>query len=527
MVDSVGSGDGKGGRVSMDLRFFLDILKRRFLLITIVAAMAISVVTAAGVLTRPVYTASTTVRVHLDVGVVDFLMREDYSMRLLSTYTQVLKSAPILTEAIRRLSPRASSLTVTDLDEKAKVEIVPNTELISITVKDEDPILARDLANTLTRLLVEYAQNEYVGNSKSAQQIVEEQLTSVENEIQAAGSQLAALEAAAGTGAEIDALRRQITSKEDAYDRLLDRYELARLNETLRANSVTPISTATLPLSPSNSLGLTQIGLSIITGLFGGIALALILENLDTCVHSPQQLEHLTHLPVLATVPKGLLSLVTPAHSNGIGKPIEEAYRLLSANLQALKEDFPLRTILVTSPASEEAKSTVAANLAQMLAERGQTAFLVESDLRHPTIQRIFDIDNGRGLSDLLVERTSLSNATLAQVMHPAESSSLFIIGGGPEVSNPTTLLASAAMEKLLGYLSTQGQITLLDAPPVLGMADVSVLGPKVDGVVLVVRQGLSKREQVLGALKQLRASRARVLGFVFLQKSNGDRSYE
>jgi succinoglycan biosynthesis transport protein ExoP len=512
----------------MDLRFFLDILKRRLLLIVIVAAMAIAVVTTAGVLTQPVYTARNTLRVLLDVGVVDFLVREDYSMRLLTTYTQVLKSAPVLTEAIRRLSPRTSSLTVADLDEQLKVEIVPNTELISITVQAEDPTLARDLANTLASLLVEYAQNEFVGNGKSTQQIVQEQLTAIENDIGTARSRLATLEAAGASGAEVDGFSRQIASKEAAYDRLLELYEQARLDKALRANSVTIVSAATLPHLPSNSLGLTQIGLGIMAGLFGGIGLALILENLDTCVHSPEQLEYLTHLPVLGTVPKGLLSPAT-SHSNGTGngKPIEEAYRLLSTNLQALREDFPLRTILVTSAASEEAKSTVAVNLAQALAERGQTAFLVESDLRHPTIHRIFGIDDGRGLSDLLVERTSLSNATLAQVMHPAESCSLFIIGGGPEVPNPTTLLASAAMEKLLGYLSTQGQITLLDAPPVLGMADVSVLGPKVDGVVLVVRQGLSKREQVLEALKQLRASRARILGFVFLRKNNGDRSYE
>jgi capsular exopolysaccharide synthesis family protein len=513
----------------MDLRFFLDIIKRRLLIITIVVAMAISVVTTVGILTQPVYTARTTVRVLLDVGVVDFLVREDYSMRLLNTYIQVLKSTPTLTEAINRLSPRASSLTVNDLSEKVKVEIVANTELISIAVTDEDPNLAKDLANTLAKLLVEYAQNAYVGSSKSARQIVEDQLVSLQKGIESDRSQLIALTALGKTDAEVEALRRQIASEEDAYDRLLDRYELTRLNETLRANSIATISSATTPLSPSNRLGLTQIGLSIIVGLFGGIGLALALENLDTRIHSPQQLEHLTRLPVLATVPKGVLTPAIAGHSNGTGnnKPVEEAYRLLSANLQALKEDHPLQTILVTSAVPKEGKSTVVANLAQVLAERGQTAFLVESDLRRPTIEKIFGIDNDDGLSSLLVERTSLSNAALARVIHPAELSNLFIIGGGPEVSNPTTLLASAAMEKLLGYLSTQGQTTLLDAPPVLGVADVSVLVSKVDGVILVARQGLSRREWVLSALKQLQASRAHILGFVFLRKSNRDWGYE
>jgi capsular exopolysaccharide synthesis family protein len=210
------------------------------------------------------------------------------------------------------------------------------------------------------------------------------------------------------------------------------------------------------------------------------------------------------------------------AGSNGTGsKAIEEAYRLLSINLQSLRKDVPLQTVLITSAISHEGKSTVAANLAQTLAERGQTVFLVESDMRRPTIERMFGIDNGLGLSNLLTERTSLSGMALGQVMHPAEQSSLFVIGGGPEVPNPTALLAAPPMEKLLDYLGAQGQITLLDAPPVLGMADVSVLASMVDGVILVVGQALSRREYVREALKQLQASRAHVLGLVFLKKSS------
>jgi Mrp family chromosome partitioning ATPase len=146
--------------------------------------------------------------------------------------------------------------------------------------------------------------------------------------------------------------------------------------------------------------------------------------------------------------------------------------------------------------------------------------------MRRPTIEKMFGIDNGLGLSSLLAERTSLNGTALGRVMHPAEQPSLFVIGGGPEIPNPTTRLASPPMEKLLDYLGAQGQITLLDAPPVLGMADVSVLAPKVDGVILVVGQALSSREQVREALKQLQASRARVLGLVFLKRSSKDWEY-
>jgi capsular exopolysaccharide synthesis family protein len=506
----------------MELQLYLDILKRRALVIAIVAGVAMLVVTAAGFLIPPVYTAKATVRVLLDVGVLDFTLREDYSERLMNTYGHVLKSGPILEEAISRLSPRPSSLTVGDLYEKVEVEIIPDTELVTIAVQNGDPALARDLSNTLAALLIEHAQNPYVGSSRSARQIVEEQLAGMENQLESDRQQLATLLVTQAPSTEVEALRSKIRFEEDAYDRLLDRYELARLNESLRANSITVVAPASLPTWPSNALGLRQIGLSLIVGLFGGVGLALVMENLDTRIHSSQQLELLSDLPVLCTVPNGVLSLDGSNRSNGTSsKVVEEAYRLLSINLQALREDVSLQTILITSAVYREGKSTVAANLAQTLAEEGQTVFLVESDMRRPTIEKMFGIDNGLGLSSLLAERAPLSDTALGQVMHPAEQSSLFVIGGGPEVSNPTALLASPPMERLLDYLGTQGQTTLLDAPPVLGMADVSVLASKVDGVVFVVRQASSNREHVRQALKQLRAMRAQVLGLIFVQKDS------
>lgn len=512
----------------MELQLYLNILKRRALVIVIVAAVAVLVVTAAGFLIPPVYTAKTTLRVLLDVGVVDLTLRDDYSERLLNTYSHILKSGPILEQAISDLSPRTSSLTTGDLRENVEVEVVPDTELISIAVQDGDPALARDLANTLGALLVEYAQNLYVGSSKSTREIVEEQLASMENDLENDRQRLAALVAEGRADAEVEALTRQIEFKEDAYDRLLDRYELARLNESLRANSITVISPATLPQEPSNRLGLTQIGLGLILGLFGGVGLALVLENLDTRIHSPQQLEHLTNLPVLGAVPRGLLSPGSFGHTNETDnrKPTEEAYRLLSINLQALQEEVPFQTILITSAVAEEGKSTVAVNLAQALAEQGQTIILVESDMRRPTIGKILDMDDELGLSNLLAEGTALSDTELDRVMHAVEQSSLFVIGGGPEVPNPTALLASPSMEKLLDYLGGRGQTTLLHGPSVLGMADISVLAPRVDGVILVARQALSSREHVGDALKQLQAARARVLGTVFLRKSSRGRGY-
>jgi len=140
----------------------------------------------------------------------------------------------------------------------------------------------------------------------------------------------------------------------------------------------------------------------------------------------------------------------------------------------------------------------------------------------------MLNLDGSPGLGSLLAEGSVPDSDSLGQVVRRAKQPSLFVIGGGDSTpSNSTALLASPSMERLLGYLSTRAQTTLLNAPPVLGLADVSVLAPKVDGVILVVAQGIATREHLRAALKQLEAGRANVLGLVFLQKSSKNWGYE
>jgi capsular exopolysaccharide synthesis family protein len=504
----------------MELQLLLEILRRRAIVIIITTLLTVAVVVAAILLLTPTYRASATVRVIQDVGVLELNIRETYGERLMNTYSRILTGWPVLEEAAERVG---SSLSTGQLREKVKVEVIPDTELMKIIVEDTRPARARDLANTLADLLVEQAQSIYAGSSKSALQVVQEQLAGLENELEEDRQQLATLTASDAPNTQIEALKSQIQFAEDAYDRLLDRYELARLNESLRANSINVVEPASLPKRPVNALAPKDVALALIVGLFGGVGLALVLENLDTRIHGPRQLEHLTQVPLLGNLPRGTLSLDSTGQKFGrrSSLPLAEAYRLLGINLQALGEESALKTILITSAVPREGKSTVTVNLAQALAERGQTVYLVEGDMRRPNIAKTLDIEDvSPGLAGLLANGTSLNHEALEWVIHPSQQPSLFVISGGATPNNPTALLASPPMEELLGYLTGRGQTILVDAPPVLGVADVSVLAPRVDGVILVVGQAHSTREQVLAALKQLKASRARIVGTVFLSKS-------
>lgn len=514
----------------MELQLYLDILKRRAFVIVIVAAMTILVVAIIGLLIPPVYVARATVRVLLDVGVADLTLREEYSTRLLNTYTYVLSSNPMLAEAISRLPPQTPELTESVLRDKVTVEVIPDTELISVAVEDSDPILARDLANILSDLLIGYTQEMYVGSTKSTLQIIEEQLSSMELQLESDRQELVVLTTRKDVeDTEIEALQSKIQFEEDTYDRLLERYELARLNESLRANSIAVVAPASLPSNPANALGLKEVGLSGIVGIMGGIGLALVLENLDTRIHSTEQLEYLTSFPVLGVVPGGLLPVSksgTVVETTG-DSSIEEAYRLVAVNLPALKGVVNAQSLLVTNITPREDKSAVVVNLAYTLADRGQTVFLIEGDLRNPTLfkklgwEKDGQVDSG--LSDLLLGEQALDSDAIDRIAMPVSVPGLFAIGNGGQehVHKPTLLLASSIMEELLSYMITQGYTILFDAPPVLGTADVSVLAPKMDGVILVVKQAMSRREELRAALKQLQATQAHILGLVFVRKGH------
>jgi capsular exopolysaccharide synthesis family protein len=502
----------------------LEVFKRRSLVVIIVVAVTMSVVTAAGFLLPPVYEANAAVRVLMDVAVVDLMPWDYSSKRLLNTYGYILKSGPVLREALRRTSPQSDSITVDDLWDAVEVQVIPETELITIAVRDGNPVLARDLANTLADLLIEYAQSNYASNSKSVLEIIEAQLASTENQLDSDRQQLAVLLQGDTASAEIEALRSQIEIQEDSYDRLLDRYELARLNESLRANSIDLAEPALLPVKPANAVRLREVAIALAVGLFGGAGAALIAENLDTRIHSVHQIERLTNLPILGSVPRGLLPTDWPVHwwdlASKASNSVAEAYRLLALNLLSFTEQSSSVTILVTSAAAGAGKSVVTANLAQILSEQGQTTFLLEADMRRPTLSKLFGLNGGLGLSDLLSDGDPTRAELLGRALKPAQDRSLYVVASGEPSVNPTALLAKPAMAQVLTSLREQARTTLLDAPPVLGLADVLILAPGTDGVVFIVRQGWSKREQVREALKQLEATRCRLLGVIFVQQS-------
>lgn len=190
--------------------------------------------------------------------------------------------------------------------------------------------------------------------------------------------------------------------------------------------------------------------------------------------------------------------------------PISEQYRTIRTNLEFTAVDDELQTMVITSASSGEGKSTTSSNLAVVYAQQGKRVLLVDCDMRRPTAHFTFRLSNGIGLSTVLAKKTTVEKAT-----HSTQVENLDLIAAGPIPPNPSELLSSKMMDRVLEELKANYDIIILDAPPMMQVADTRLLARKVDGVVLVVGCDKSDRQMVVKAKEQLTLAEAHILGVV------------
>lgn len=187
-----------------------------------------------------------------------------------------------------------------------------------------------------------------------------------------------------------------------------------------------------------------------------------------------------------------------------------EAYRTLRTNLMFSSVEHPIQTLLVTSPVEGEGKSEALANLAVTFAQAGNKTILVDADLRRPAQHDIWGVKN-RGLTTMMIDDAALSNPPLIET----GIDNLLLLPAGEEPPNPADLLSSKRMNEIIGLLKARAAYVLFDSPPVLAATDAALLGVKVDGVLLVVKAGQSRRDYTARARQELEQVHARVVGAV------------
>ena len=273
---------------------------------------------------------------------------------------------------------------------------------------------------------------------------------------------------------------------------------------------VNVVATPELPRSPSFPAVLPNTALGAVLGLLlAGIG-AVIRDRLDTTVKDDAVAADTAHAAVIGHIPHDAnLSSGHVIEPHSVS-PAAEAVRQIRTNLAFLDVDSPPRCIMVTSSVAGEGKTTLAVNLAVALAESGSRVTLVDADLRRPKVTRYLGLISGVGLTNVLTGR-----AELDEVTQDMAGGHLQVLGSGPLPPNPSELVSSTAMADLVRRLRDTRDIVVIDAPPVLPVADATAMAGLVDGVLLCGRWGTVTTEQLGRSSAGLSRLGAKVLGLV------------
>lgn len=361
-------------------------------------------------------------------------------------------------------------------------------------------------------------QKRLVGQSKNAYlaaQANEQQTTSALDEAKNQAYQFR------DAAVEYTLRQREYETNRSLYDGLLSRLRAAGVQAGLESLEIDIVDRADLPAAPTLKPRSSMMLQSGVFGLIGGIVLAFLLESLDTGIRSVAEIESITQLPSLAVIPKtrrlsseGVTLSVAQSNIGVLAtskSQFSEAFRSLRTSLLLSTTGHPPKIIVITSATPSEGKTTVATNLACILAQRETRVLLIDSDLRRPNVHHRFGLNGRVGLSTVLTGSVSFDEA----IRQVPEVPNLDILCCGPVPPFPTEMLSSETMHDLLVHAAERYTHIVIDSPPILSVTDGIILSRQADALALVVRHGKSSKHIVRRARDLLARAGAPISGVV------------
>lgn len=469
--------------------------------------------------------------------------------------TQVLLT-PLVSQAVSSASGGGSSLTPTDVATAAKVISSPanqqaagallkassipgasvsqvgTTNVVQISVQSADPTLAVDAANAYAKAYITGEQHQAVTSLEAAASQISTKITQIGNQIATVQAQIAALTgSSASSGAvstslpaspSLAALQSQENSLLDQQTTLRDQVTQLQDSANLAGGGGQVIGPATLPAALVSPRRSRDTGLAGAIGLVIGVGIAFLQEYADDRIRSEADLEKAVEdIPAIGLIPT-VPEWVPKRGSAHPGPHIllgtsrqtstaAEAYRSLRTSIQFLGLDRPIRSLVITSPSSNEGKSTTVANLATAMAQAGQSVIVLSCDLRKPQLHEAFGLANEVGFTSVM-----LGDVNAADALQPVPGyESLWVMASGPTPPNPSELLASPRAERLLDAMAARADIVLIDTPPLLPVTDAAVLAARADATLLVVSAGRSTRKQTRRAIEILERVDSKPTGII------------
>lgn len=495
----------------MDLREYVRVVRARLWII--VAAVVITFGLALGVsLLQPrVYEAEANLLISeqstasgLDVALTGFSVQPE---RGLQTQVRMLRMRPAFERTIRKLDLRMHPDQLFDI-----TEIVPEgqTNVVTVRVRDEDPEQAARIANTLAEEYSLWVRDFTRSRIRAA-------ATEVEKELEQLRAEMVSLGKAAGSNpSQSEALGLQIAAQD--YAGLSEELRQLKVREQMEVGPVQVVNTAAVPEQPVAPTPVRNAALGLVAGVLLGITVAFVTESLDTSIKDTATVGELVSAPVLGIVP-----LQREDVSGGVvlnrnaTAPVAEAFRGIRNSLDFINFEHKIKTLLITSAAPGEGKSTVAANLAEGLARAGKRVVIVSVDFHRPRSAAYLGTSENLGLSHVLSGQFGLETC-----LQSTGEGGPVVLAAGKVPPNPSELLGSERMGALIEQLEARADWVILDAPPVLAVADTTAVSKWTDGVLLVVRANKTTKDMVERAVQMLQGVGSRIIGSVLLGVTDG-----
>jgi capsular exopolysaccharide synthesis family protein len=398
--------------------------------------------------------------------------------------------------------------------------------MVEISVFSNNPELAQIVAKEFADQLILQSPTTLKPEEKQRQETVQQELNYLETKIketradivrsQQELSNMVSANQIAAAQEKIGALESKLSGLQTTYANLL---ASSRENAL---NTLTIFEPAALPVAPIPSRANLIVMLAALSGAVLAAGAAYLIEILDNTIKNPEEIRSILPFPVLGYI--GELerdkSGVVLSVADRPLSPVSEGFRSLRTNLEFVGVDRPLRTVLVTSANPGDGKTSVAMNLAIMMAQSEKRVILLDADMRRPAMHRALGIPNREGLSDLFRGHVGVD-----EVARVWRNDRLKVVTSGTVPPNPTELLSSNRMDQILLNLQDAADIIIIDSPPFF-VADSWVLASKVDGVLLVVRPGYTRRNMIRNLLEQIKRINAKVIGVALNRMANPQGAY-
>ena len=472
-------------------------------------------------------------------AIVNVVSRTDYydsytatytSQRLAETYAQTLVTEALLQSVAEKLGYPVTGIV--------KATSVENSPIFNITVTDSDPQKAADTANAVIAAFAEKVMRDQASRYLELKSSLEAEIADLDNKLTQVNSELAILEikdaeyeAAVERNKQLEADDLPIIPVERDPQDYVNRSELElaktqyqsnrsslfanlqqiRLTEVQSATTISQLNQAIPDPAPIQPQPLKSGALAAVVGFMVAAGAVFLVAYLQDEIRDPSEISRRWGVPVIGVITNFAASQEPLIAMSKPRMPVSEAFRSLRTNLQFSGIETPLKTFLVTSASPSDGKSSVAANLATVIAQSDKDVVIVDCDMRRPTMHKLFKLSNRLGLSDYFIRTPD----KMTGVVKKTAVNGLNLITSGSLPPNPSELLGSNKMQDVIKLLGKHFDTVILDSPPLLAVTDALILAKGVDGVILVIDPKKTKRGAIQQAVEQLQRLDARLLGIV------------